>query len=474
MNSSRPTVVDLFAGAGGLSFGFEQAGFDVVAAVEVDPVHACVHEFNFPYCAVIPNSVRDIAGDDIRSAIAIDRAASVDVIVGGAPCQGFSLIGQRALDDPRNSLVRDFIRLVRELQPSYFLFENVKGLTVGKHRQFLEEVIDEMGRSGYEILQPWRVLNAKDYGVPQSRERLFLIGTKKGLPWPSYPEPVENQITCLEALEDLPDAEHFEQLLFSDEVAADYLSKAKGYSALMRCSNLESWHYGYKRKWNKQRLTSSRRTMHTEVSRSRFAQTEPGTVEPISRFFRLSPDGVSNTLRAGTDSARGAFTSPRPIHYKHARCVTVREMARLHGFPDWFRFQETKWHGARQIGNSVPPPLACAIAHEIMKVLPIEPMRPDKLISLGNESLLKMNMSAASNYWGIKNPIEKRNRKSGQKKRKQSEIEPLSIQWRSPAIQSNFGSDLSQLLSCGRSSSGTAPEIQDSLPRLVGSLVYSR
>ncbi len=427
MNSSRPTVVDLFAGAGGLSFGFEQAGFDVLVAIEVDPIHACVHEFNFPHCAIIPRSVRDISGDDIRKVAGLTQDMSVDVVVGGAPCQGFSMIGQRALDDPRNSLVRDFIRLVRELKPSYFLFENVKGLTVGKHRKFLEEIIDEMGQSGYEVLQPWKVLNAKDYGVPQSRERLFLIGAKTGCSLPNYPEPLEAQITCIEALEDLPNAESFEQLLSCDEVSADYLKKAKGYSALMRCSNQESWRHGYKRKWNNKRLTGSRRTMHTDVSRSRFSRTEPGTVEPISRFFRLPPDGLSNTLRAGTDSARGAFTSPRPIHYKHARCVTVREMARLHGFPDWFRFHETKWHGARQIGNSVPPPLAFAIAREIVKTLPVEPSRPDKAISLGDESLLKMDMSAASKYWGIKNPIEKRNRKSGQKKRKQAEIETLSI-----------------------------------------------
>src|ERR1035438_3384609 len=97
--------------------------------------------------------------------------------------------------------------------------------------------------------------------------------------------------------------------------------------------------------------------------------TLPEEVEPISRFYKLSPDGLSNTLRAGTDSSRGAFTSPRPIHYAYPRCITVREMARLHGFPDWFRFHQTKWHGARQIGNSVPPPLGRAVALQVIAVL---------------------------------------------------------------------------------------------------------
>lgn len=111
---TRPIGVDLFSGAGGMSLGFEQAGFDVVAAVELDPVHAAVHKFNFPDCAILPRSVTEVSGDDIREAAGIgDRP--VDVVFGGAPCQGFSLIGQRALDDPRNSLVKDFVRIVREL-----------------------------------------------------------------------------------------------------------------------------------------------------------------------------------------------------------------------------------------------------------------------------------------------------------------------------------------------------------------------
>jgi DNA (cytosine-5)-methyltransferase 1 len=165
------------------------------------------------------------------------------------------------------------------------------------------------------------------------------------------------------------------------------------------------------------------RTIHTEISRRRFSETEPGSVEPISRFFKLAADGVSNTLRAGTDSARGAFTSPRPIHYKHLRCVTVREMARLHGFPDWFRFHETKWHGGRQIGNAVPPPLARAIAGSLIEAIGVLPVRPTKILELGDPELLRMGMSQAAKYWDIPVPIGRRDRKSGAKKRKQEEIE---------------------------------------------------
>lgn len=422
--NSRPIVIDLFAGAGGLSLGFEQAGFDVVAAIEIDPIHAAVHKFNFPECQVIPKSVTKLSYKDIISYSHLNYKDKIDVVIGGAPCQGFSLIGQRALDDSRNSLVKDFLRIVNEARPSFFVFENVKGLTQGKHKIFLKEIIDKSSENGYHLISPWKVLNACNYGVPQNRERLFLIGAKKGLSLPEYPSFYkEKSPTCFDALGDLPDAEKFNTLLKKDTIKTTDFGVPSNYAEIMRCISESSWYYGYRRNWDPNLLTSSMRTNHTTISRRRFLETIPGSVEPISRFFRLSPDGISNTLRAGTDSARGAFTSPRPIHYKHARCVTVREMARLHGFPDWFRFHVTKWHGARQIGNSVPPPLARAVASEIIKALGIHPSRPSRCLELGNPYLLSVDMKNAAKYWGVENPISTRDRKSGNKKRKQTEIE---------------------------------------------------
>lgn len=168
-----------------MSLGFEQAGFDVRAAVEIDPIHSCVHHFNFPQCSVIPRSVKELTGQDIRRIAKI--TGKVHVVCGGAPCQGFSMIGQRVLDDPRNSLVRDYVRIVSELDADYFVFENVKGLTVGDHRKFLEELIEEFEATGYAVRLPWLVLNAAAYDVPQDRKRLFLLGAKKGLKPPLYP-----------------------------------------------------------------------------------------------------------------------------------------------------------------------------------------------------------------------------------------------------------------------------------------------
>lgn len=421
MSRVRPIGIDLFAGAGGLSLGFEQAGFDVAAAVEIDPIHAAVHQFNFPHCAMLPQSVIGLTGNEIRRAANIQKRR-IDAVFGGAPCQGFSLIGQRALDDPRNALVREFVRLVAELDATYFVFENVKGLTVGRHRQFLLEVIEAFAAVGYCIQLPWQVLNAHSYGVPQNRERLFLIGGKQGYELPSYPVPFTIAAgkgkgnlppgpSCEDALGDLPEAEDYDELLEGDSVETDAWSKPSTYARRLRCLDENSWYYAYCRCWEARLLTASTRSEHTKISRHRFANTKPGTVEPISHFFRLPKDGIANTLRAGTDSARGAFTSPRPIHYEKARCITVREMARLHGFPDWFRFHKTKWHGARQIGNSVPPPLARAIAEQIVKVLGVSPRCPKTTIDLGDTALLGMNMSQAADFWGIPVPIKQRERK---------------------------------------------------------------
>lgn len=431
----RPIGIDLFAGAGGLSLGFEQAGFDVAAAVEIDSVHCAIHKFNFPKTAVVPRSVESLSAAAIRVAAGIgDR--EVDCVFGGAPCQGFSLIGHRILDDPRNKLVRDFVRIVAELKARTFVFENVKGLTLGRHRSFLKELILTFDEAGYEVREPWCVLNAGHYGTPQHRERLILFGARKGEALPDYPAPLTNirgkrhrigdlpdGPSCADALGDLPDADRFRTLIESDAVATTGFGEPSAYAARLRCTTNDAWDYGYVREWHPGLLTSSARTEHTEISRLRFSRTEPGNVEPISRFFKLHGDGVSNTLRAGTDGARGAFTSPRPIHYRYDRCITVREMARLHGFPDWFRFNVTKWHGARQIGNAVPPPLAKAIAVEVMKALGIEPTRPEGAIPLGDPALLSLDLSGASAHFGVEAPPSRRDKKSGAKKRKQADIE---------------------------------------------------
>lgn len=414
--SKRPIGVDLFAGAGGMSLGFEQAGFDVAAAVEYDPIHCAVHEYNFPECAAICKSVADTDAAYIRSNSRIGDA-EVDLVFGGAPCQGFSMIGKRALDDPRNSLVHHFVRLVVDLNAKYFVFENVRGLTVGEHKRFLEEIILEFSRRGYDVVNDYRVLNAANYGVPQSRHRLFLFGGRKGTPLPEYPAPTHRAPsgrgkqsigdlfasetpTVWEALRDLPEADEYDELLERDWVPAQFKSPST-YAAGLRDGDQDPGNLSAPREFDARLLTSSLRTVHSELSKQRFSETAHGDTEPVSRFLKLDPDGICNTLRAGTASDRGAFTSPRPIHPFSPRCITVREAARIHSYPDWFRFHVTKWHGFRQIGNSVPPRLARAVALKVAAMIGASPCRPTEELRLGPQSLLSMDMSGAACRYGV-------------------------------------------------------------------------
>jgi DNA (cytosine-5)-methyltransferase 1 len=403
---NRPVCVDLFAGVGGLSLGFEQAGFDVACAVEIDPVHSAAHRFNFPHTPVICGSVIELTGTEIRRRSGLgDR--KVDVVVGGPPCQGFSMIGKRVIEDERNALVGHFLRIVCELDASYFVMENVKGLTIGEPRQLLDEIVEDFENAGYDVLMPWKVLNAAHFGVPQHRERLFLMGAKKGLPVPSYPVPYTNPSgrkaisdslpagpTVADALYDLPDAEDYDVLVKSDAVRTE-LSAPSAYAAVMRGIVDDPEDFSHRRRWDRSVMTASTRSKHSDVSRRRFAETANGAVERVSRFLRLDPAGICNTLRAGTDEKRGAHTAARPIHPVHARCITVREMARLHGYPDWFRFNWTKWHGAREVGNSVPPGLGRAVGSRIVAALGISPTRPEHEIDLGDESFIFVDKSSA-------------------------------------------------------------------------------
>jgi DNA (cytosine-5)-methyltransferase 1 len=406
----RPTAIDLFAGAGGMSLGFESAGFDVKAAVEYDPIHAATYKFNFPNSTVICQSVSDISGARIRSEAFLPD--DIDVVFGGAPCQGFSLIGKRSLEDPRNRLVHDFVRLVAEIRPKVFVFENVKGLTIGPHKKFLHELIDEFKRREFNVREDYLVLNAAEFGVPQERHRLFLIGSRKGISLPEYPKMTHftngeifrpHTPTVWEALSDLPDADEFPELLDRDWVVTEF-GPATSYSRSLRQVPDAK---------GRELLSSSLRTIHTALSIKRFAETKPGVVEPVSRFLKLSPEGLCNTIRAGTASDRGAFTSPRPIHPYKPRCITVREAARLHSYPDWFRFHVTKWHGFRQVGNSVPPLLAKAVASELLKGLGLTFPKVQRMPVNRNGLLLQFGMADAADWFGVPHNVVPARRRPG-------------------------------------------------------------
>lgn len=386
MMNKRPTCIDLFCGAGGMSLGFEEAGFDVVAGVEIDPVHANVHTFNFPNCTVYRTDITELTGEAL-----IKAHGHIDVVIGGPPCQGFSLIGKRDSGDERNQLVMEYMRIVSEVKPLYFVMENVSGLTVGYGKDYLEKAIQYIEKHGYSVVKPYKVLNAEDYGVPQSRKRLFLLGYRSDLTPPTYPVIHEKKITVEEAISDLPDIDTFDCLIDSDTVSFSVVPQSD-YARRLHNPLEDQSNYSIPRVWDASLLTGSLRTNHTAESKQRFHDTPWGQTEKTSRFRKLDPNGQCNTLRAGTDKSRGAYTSPRPIHPYYDRCISVREAQRLHSFPDWFRMHITKWHGFREVGNAVPPYLAKAVAEQIIKAMGYKPIRLKKAIPLGDERLLTLSV----------------------------------------------------------------------------------
>ncbi len=400
--SQRPLAVDLFAGVGGFSLGIEQAGFEVILAVEKDLIHATVHAFNFPHA---PVACTDLACLDDRALQALlPPNTEIDLLFGGPPCQGFSTIGKRRLEDERNLLIFHFQRWVRCLQPRYFLMENVPGLVGGKFLPVCDRLMAAFAEAGYTCDR--RILNAADFGVPQDRRRLFILGSRLDLPVAAFPEPPPlPPPTVRDAIADLPDLDDFAALRsgdaarLGDRLLAQLEATASPYARRLRGLDVDPDDFGDRRDWNPSLLTASRRTRHTLESVERFGRLGPGERDPISRFRRLDWDGRCYTLRAGTGSERGAHTSPRPIHPIYPRVISVREAARLHSFPDWFRPHATKWHGFREIGNAVPPGLARALGARVMGALGRTPRPSGECFSLGDPLSLALTATQVLRYW---------------------------------------------------------------------------
>ncbi len=294
--------------------------------------------------------------------------------------------------------------------------------------------MDRFRKHGYTIavqmadVRKQAILSAADFGVPQDRRRLILIGALNGENIAHYPTPVVRRAakrsgkkqlaltlpleelpagpTVWDAIGDIPDLDEFEVLSTTDEVRLTKTEHRRMHGAMsdyarrLRSELEDPEDLSHPRKWDPSVLTSSMRTEHTRESIGRFRRTKEGETEKISRFYRLDRGGLCNTLRAGTGSERGAYTSPRPLHPTLPRVISVREAARLHSFPDWFRLHRTKWNGFRSIGNAVPPLFGRAIAQCIVRALDLEPAKPTKAIRLGDPALLAFDRLGAARHFG--------------------------------------------------------------------------
>ena len=360
--SGKPLAIDLYAGAGGMSLGFEDAGFRVVGGVEIDSVHAATYRRNFAATPAVERDLRLVSGEDLHDWFVGDGRV-VDVMFGGPPCQGFSYMGRNRPNDPRNDLLLQFARIAAELRPRYFVVENVEGLLGKRHEETLRTFVDIVMQAGYRMNpEPW-LLDAQAFGVPQRRRRVFLVGALERLDMPGRPTGVTDSATVWDAISDLTVVDEAPELLRGD-VYFGYLGEPSVYAADLRRDRDQAANSDDA----EVTLTGCRLSAHTESTRKRFARTHEGEYEAVSRFFRLARNAVGPTLRAGTDRQNGSYTAARPIHPITDRCITVREAARLHSFPDSFEFNSTVWHGFRQIGNAVPPRLAKAVGTSILEL----------------------------------------------------------------------------------------------------------
>lgn len=370
--NSRPKVIDLFSGAGGLSLGAARAGFNVAGAVERDTHAAATHARNFPQTAHLQADLSNLSAADILFSLGLTRS-DVKGVIGGPPCQGFSCIGHQKNDDPRNELFVDFFRLVKELRPHFFLAENVPGLLDEGNTGILTRALEHV--KDYNILEPL-TLCAKDFGVPTTRTRVFIVGYLSNevdhlaVVDFSPPKDAEN-ITVRAALKGLP---RRIDPLWQAERDGWRISRAigTGYFAT-RLQGKVPTDVGDPIALEKLRRHSKSSgnlgTRHSAAVSKRYASIKHGKRDKISKSHRLDLDGFCPTLRAGTGKDRGRFQAVRPLHPTQSRVITPREAARLQGFPDWFRFSPEKWHSFREIGASVSPILAERLLATILECL---------------------------------------------------------------------------------------------------------
>lgn len=351
-------AVDLFCGAGGLSLGLEQAGVRSVLANEIEKDFSKTHHMNFPGCRMVNKSIGEV---DFRAELASDGLSKkVDIVAGGPPCQGFSTVGKKDAADPRNSLFLQFLRAVDEIEPRFVIFENVAGFKRLYAGEMYNKTVEGLEGLGFDVVSS--VLNAKDFGTPQSRERTIILAWRKGSKPVSMPEPTHGPglspyVTLMDAISDLP-------LLNPGEERVDYLCGPKNdYQRVMRSAGERLAHHRCSRYGDHMLKVMS------YVKEGGSIMDVPEELRPKGYFkntyARLMPDQPCTTITRNF----GTPSSSRCIHPLQNRALSTREGARIQGFPDHYKFHGGKGSKNLQIGNAVPPSLAKALGRQILSSL---------------------------------------------------------------------------------------------------------
>ena len=323
------TVIDLFSGAGGMTLGFEDAGFENVFSIDSEESFCNTYSSNFPKHLLLRCKIESLTKKKIGDLL---KGRSVDVVIGGPPCQGFSMagnIGRKFVNDPRNHLFKEFSRIVNIVRPKIFIMENVARLYSHNKGKTRTEIINEFESIGYKV--DCRILHSEDYGVPQKRARVFFVGNRLGIN-NMFPNPqVKTYISIEKAIGNLPKLEAGEFSLIPNHEAMN----------------------------------------HTDQMLKKMSYVPEGGSK-ASMPFNLRPLGgdVRKYIRYRRNEPSYCVTGDmrKIFHYNQNRALSVRELARIQSFPDKFFFLGTKISQQQQVGNAVPPLLAYSVAKEVKKM----------------------------------------------------------------------------------------------------------
>jgi len=336
-------IIDLFCGIGGLSLGFEQAGFEVVSAIDMWKDAVITYNHNRKEKVAKVQTVEEFNQVDLPKIV---KSQHITGIIGGPPCQGFSTVGRRVIEDPRNKMYLEFYNAVKIASPDFFVIENVKGMLTLNKGAFVKDLIDRFGTNGLGYSISYQLLNAADYGIPQNRYRVFYVGIKgKNF---TFPAPISYHLTAKDGISDLEgsDNEHY-----GTEPQNSFQKAMRG-----KCIHPINQDY----------------TEHTQQTIDIISQVpDGGNIRDLPKevwqvrkynkaFERMGTFKPSNTIDTGH---RNYF------HYAEPRIPTVRESARIQSFPDYFEIVGTRGSQYKQVGNAVPPMLAKIIAEQIKKIL---------------------------------------------------------------------------------------------------------
>lgn len=349
-NSKTLKAIDLFSGAGGMSIGASMVGIEVIVAVEYDKHAAATFKANHPKSEIITKDIREVIFDE--------KYKNPFLLFGGPPCQGFSTSNTktRNSENTNNSLFYEYIRQVKELTPQWFVFENVEGIKSFEKGTVIDKLEEEFEKLGYKT--KWNVLMASDYGVPQSRNRFFMVGNRLGLDF-IFPEKHKKVVTVNDAIEDLPklnNGDSYDNLDYKDITANSYAKLMRGNSKMVS-QNYVSRNKDYVLERYKHIKPGQNWKAIPEELMKNYADTKNCH---SGIYKRLDPNSPSIVI--------ANYRKNMLIHPFENRGLSVREAARIQSFPDNFVFKGTLSFQQQQIGNAVPPLLAKAIFKQIIKL----------------------------------------------------------------------------------------------------------